>query len=264
MMNGDRKFAVVLAGGRGSRLKPYTHVLPKPLMPVCDAPILEVVINQLRDHGFCDLTLAVNHLEGLVRSYFGDGGEQGVAINYSKEDRPLGTVGPLRLLADRLPESFLVMNGDLLTDISFSQFYEAHTRSKCVLTVGTFTREHLIADGVIDTDEAGLVTGFREKPRYETLVSMGVYMMSRDVLNHIPEDRPFGMDDLILRLLEHNIPINTFHHRGEWYDIGCPEDLENANIAFAERRPKFIRQEQDTLVNACGVEPWETNVESCG
>lgn len=247
MTQGDKKCAVILAGGRGSRLKPYTHVLPKPLMPVGDAPILEVVIHQLRDHGFTNLTLAVNHLEGLVRSYFGDGNEQGVTINYSKEDRPLGTVGPLRLLADWLPEHFLVMNGDLLTDISFSQVYEAHVRSNCVLTVGTYTREHLIADGVIDTDPAGFITGFREKPRYETLVSMGIYAMSRDVLNHIPADRPFGMDDLILTLLDQNVPVNTHRHHGEWYDIGCPEDLESANVAFAERRSKFIRQHQEVL-----------------
>ncbi len=246
-MMDEPKRAVILAGGRGSRLKPYTHVLPKPLMPVCDAPILEVVINQLRENGFTELMLAVNHLEGLVRSYFGDGSDLGVSIAYSKEDRPLGTVGPLQLLADWLPEHFLVMNGDLLTDVPFSELFCDHIRSGCLMTVGTYTREHRIADGVIETNGEGFITDFREKPCHKTLVSMGVYAMSRDVLGHVPTGTPFGMDDLVLTLLGQRIPVNTFRHAGEWYDIGCPQDLDRANKAYAERRASFIRPATEAL-----------------
>jgi NDP-mannose synthase len=239
--------AVVLAGGRGSRLKPYTHVLPKPLIPVCDVPILEVVVQQLRQHGFDRLILAVNHHEGLIRSYFGDGSALGVDISYSKEDRPLGTVGPLHLIADRLPEKFLVMNGDLLTDLDYAGMLDAHAASGCVLTVGLHRRTVRLGDGVIDTNDHGFVTGFREKPRIDFSVSMGVYAMCKSVLEHIPQRASFGMDDLILSRLDAGQPVNTYRHEGEWYDIGSPEDLERANSAFAERRVRFLGKKSDLI-----------------
>ncbi len=231
---------VVLAGGQGKRLKPYTSVLPKPLIPVGDIPILEVVIQQLRNARFKRLILAVNHHEHLLRSYFGDGGRFGVSIEYSKEDRALGTVGPLRLVVDRLPDHFIVMNGDLLTDFAYRFFLEDHVASGGVLTVGTCRRSVHLGDGVIEAAADGTIAGFQEKPVVNFWISSGIYAMSRSILRHIPSDRPFGMDELVLGLLEKGVPVRTFPHRGEWYDIGNAEDLEEANVAFAERRQAFL------------------------
>jgi len=234
---------VILAGGQGSRLKPYTTVLPKPLIPVCDVPILEIVIQQLRDQGFHRLHLAVNRHEALVRSYFDDGRALGVEIIYSKEDRALGTIGPLRLICDQLSENFLVMNGDLLTDVSFREVLSAHLASRQILTVGTCRRSVRIGDGVMDIDASGRVTGFREKPAITFWISNGIYAMSRKVVEFIPRGRPFGMDELILTLLGKGVEVNTFRHDGEWYDIGSAEDLERANQAFSVHRERFLKVE---------------------
>lgn len=231
---------VILAGGQGSRLRPYTTVLPKPLIPVGDVPILEIVINQLRHRGFRRLIFATNYRDGLLRSYFGNGDAYGVEIIYSKEDRPLGTVGPLHLVADHLPETFLMMNGDILTDLNYRDLLDAHKRSGRLLTLGTYLRRLEVADGVLDIDEHGLVSGFREKPVIPLSISLGAYAMSRDLLDHIPTDRPFGMDDLIQSLLEKGIPVNTFRHDGRWLDIGCPQDLERANELFSTQRKAFM------------------------
>jgi len=231
---------VILAGGQGSRLKPFTTVLPKPLIPVCDVPILEILMQQLRDQGFHRLHLAVNRHEALLRSYFGDGGDLGVTIVYSREDRALGTIGPLRLVTDELTDNFLVMNGDLLTDIPFRRMIERHAGSENILTVGTCRRTVPIGDGLIDLDANGRIVGFREKPALDFWISNGIYAMSREILEFIPEGRSFGMDELILDLLRRGIPIATFRHGGEWYDIGCSEDLERANIAFSDHRTRFL------------------------
>lgn len=231
---------VILAGGQGRRLKPYTTVLPKPLVPVCDVPILEVLIHQLRNEGFHHLILAVNRHEGLLRAYFGDGSEFGVQITYSKEARLLGTIGPLHLVSDMLGEHFLVMNGDLLTDLRFRACLDTHAASGGILTVGTCRRTVQIGDGVIETDTQGQITGFREKPSINLWISNGVYAMSRAVLEFIPQDRPFGMDELILTLLRAHVPVQTHRHEGEWYDIGCADDLDRANAAFSTRREQFF------------------------
>lgn len=242
---------VILAGGQGSRLKPYTTVLPKPLIPVCDLPILEVLVHQLRNDGFKNIILAVNHHEGLLRSYFGDGSSLGVNITYSKEHRALGTIGPLHLVADRLPDHFLVMNGDLLTDLRFSACLDAHVASGRILTVGTFQRNIRIGDGVIETRDDGTIHTFREKPTLSVWVSMGIYAMSRDILKFVPPGQPFGMDQLILALLRANVGVNAYRHNGEWYDIGSPQDLELANLALTERRAKFLPE--SVPVETCGV-----------
>ncbi len=236
----DEGCVVILAGGRGSRLKPYTSVLPKPLIPVCDVPILEILVHQLRSQGFRRLILAVNHHEGLLRSYFGDGSAFGVDVSYSKERRALGTIGPLHLVADRLPEHFLVMNGDLLTDMSFRTCLDRHVLSRRSLTVGTSFRVVRIGDGVIETNDASEITGFREKPTMRFRISNGVYAMSRSVLDYVRTDRPFGMDELVLAMLRDGAPVGTQHHEGEWYDIGCAADLERANVAFAGNRTRFL------------------------
>ncbi len=231
---------VILAGGKGSRLKPYTTVLPKPLIPVCDIPILEVVIHQLASEGFTRIILAVNYLEALLRSYFGDGERYGIRIHYSKELSALGTIGPIRLVRDRVAEHFLVMNGDLLTDLSFRKLLDEHTLSGHGLTVTTSPRTVQIPGGVIDADENGFIHGFREKPTVEFSMAAGIYAMSRNILDYVPPDQPFGMDQLIFALLDAGVPIRTHRHTGDWYDIGCPEDLDHANEALSQHRDRFL------------------------
>ena len=236
---------VILAGGQGSRLRPYTHVLPKPLIPVGDIPILEIVIRQLRNDGFNRIILAVGVLDGLIRSYFGDGSRFGVEILYSKEDRELGTVGPLHLVSHLLPRTFLLMNGDVLTDLDFAALMEHHLSSRTVLTVSRWPRRIQMADGVIETGPAGRLTGFSEKPTFTVWISIGVYAMDRSVLDWIPMDRVFGMDGLIGSMLQKEVGVNTFHHEGTWYDIGSTGDLERATAAFHNERGRFLPDASD-------------------
>ena len=232
------KRAVILAGGKGTRLRPYTVVLPKPLMPVGDYPILEVVIRQLAAHGFERVTLAVNHQAELIRAFFGDGSKWKLSIDYSLEDRPLGTMGPLRLIGD-LPQHFLVMNGDVLTDLDFGELYDTHVKANELFTISSHQREHKVDYGVLAMKD-GRLTGFQEKPlaRYE--VSMGVYMLRRDVVSLVPADRPYGFDELMLDLLAANRPVRVRPFGGYWLDIGRADDYLQAVDEFASQKHRFI------------------------
>lgn len=243
----DEPCAFLLAGGQGSRLRPYTTVLPKPLVPVQDLPISEILMRQLRHAGFKRIIMGVNHHEGLLRSYYGDGGALGVEITYSRENRELGTVAPLHLVADRLPEHFLLLNGDLLTDLDFRRFFEAHRDTGRDLTIATYRRAIPVPDGVIEFAPDGTIERFREKPTLNFWVSMGIYAMRKSVLRSIPQDRAYGMDDLILAMVGGQEAIHTHRHDGGWYDIGCPADLERANVAFAENRHRFLPAQSQAL-----------------
>ncbi len=246
---------VILAGGQGSRLRPYTTVLPKPLMPVGDVPILEVLVKQLRSLGLKRLIFATNYRDGLLRSYFGTGQTLGVDITYCKENRRLGTVGPLHLIADELPQSFLVLNGDILTDLNYRALLDEHKQSGELLTLGTFRRKLKIKDGVLDLDDAGRVAAFREKPTLPLTISLGAYAMDRGILDLIPPDVPYGMDELVLSMLERNLPVNTYHHDGLWLDIGTPGDLEKANELFASKKRTFLGINAVTLLHSNSDEP---------
>ena len=219
--------AVLLAGGQGSRLRPYTIALPKPLMPVGEMPILEVIIKQLALHGINQHILAVNHQAELMRAYFGNGDRLGVDISYSLETRPLGTMGPLRLLAS-LPQHFIVMNGDVLCDLDFGGFLDRHIRADHLFTVAASEREQPIDYGVLECDEESRLVRFFEKPRSKHLVSMGVYCASRRILEWIPQDQAFGFDQLMLKLIAAGEPVNVERHRGYWLDIGRPDDYHAA------------------------------------
>jgi NDP-sugar pyrophosphorylase family protein len=219
--------AVILAGGRGTRLRPYSVALPKPLMPVGDQSILEIIIRQLAAAGFDHLTLAVNHQADILMAVFKDGAKWSVKIDYSLETEPLGTMGPLRLAKD-LPENFLVLNGDILTDLDFAAFYDAHVAENALMTISASKRVQSIDYGVLKLNDGGELAAFEEKPQIPYLVSMGVYCLNRRILSHIPEGRPYGFDNLVLKLIEMNEPARVAEHSGYWLDIGRPDDYQRA------------------------------------
>lgn len=231
--------AVILAGGRGTRLRPYTVVLPKPLMPIGEYPILEVIVRQLISAGFDHITMAVNHQAEIIKAFFQDGGRWSVHIDYSLEDRPLGTMGPLKLVAD-LPANFLVMNGDILSDLDYALFHDEHVERGEPFTISSMRREHQIDYGVLETDEAGQLVAFREKPRAVYQVSMGVYMLSSAVLKHIPAGRAYGFDNLMLDLLAAGQPARVQPFDGYWLDIGRPDDYARAIDEFETMKERFL------------------------
>ena len=233
------KRAIILAGGKGTRLRPYTVVLPKPLMPIGEFPILEVIIRQLVQHGFDHVTLAVNHQAEIIRAFFQDGAKWGIKIDYSLEDKPLSTMAPLRLIED-LPENFLVMNGDILTDLSFSDMFQEHVSKNNIFTISSHVREQKIDYGVLEKDADGYLSGFREKPKSRYLVSMGVYMASRRIMKFIPEGKSYGFDNLMLDLIAAKQPASVREFDGYWLDIGRPDDYMQAIEEFDQMKPRFL------------------------
>ncbi len=220
------KTAVILAGGRGTRLRPYTIAMPKPLVPVGDKPILEIIIIGLVKQGFEKVIITVNHQADIIMAYFGDGSKWGISIEYSLEKEPLGTMGPLKLLKN-LPENFLVMNGDVLTDMDYSVFLEEHIRSEKIFTIASYKRIQKIDYGVLEVKNSTLA-GFREKPETQFVVSMGVYAVSKEIMHYIPDNQFFGFDMLMLALLNEDMEIRVHEHEGYWLDIGRPEDYQQA------------------------------------
>lgn len=221
------KRAVILAGGKGTRLKPYTLTMPKPLVPIGDIPILEIIICQLKNAGFDHITLSVNHMADMIREFCGDGSKWGVKIDYSLEKKPLSTMGPLKLIED-LPDNFLVMNGDVLTNLNFATFFDKHIQKGSIFTISAYERDHKVDYGVLEVNKDNLLTGFQEKPILHYLVSMGVYMVNRKCLEVIPYDMFYGFDDLMLDLIANRTPAYIKSFNGYWLDIGRPEDYEKA------------------------------------
>jgi NDP-mannose synthase len=239
--------AVILAGGKGVRLRPYTTALPKPLVPIGDRyAILEIVLQQLAASGFTSVTLAINHLGSLIRAFVGDGSRWGLDVAYVEESTPLSTVGPLFGLKDRLPEQFLVMNGDVLTDLSYSDLMHTHALIGAPLTVATAVRTVHIDFGVL-TVESQRLRGFIEKPTYNYPVSMGVYGMSRATLEPYPVGMPFGFDQLIIDLLKRGSYPACYPFDGFWLDIGRPEDYDEANRDFGRLEPLLLPAHHEAL-----------------
>lgn len=235
-----KKHAVVLAGGKGTRLRPYTVVFPKPLMPVGEYPILEIVIRQLVQHGFERITLAVNHQAELIKAFFADGSKWGVVVDYSLENEPLGTMGPLRLIND-LPEHFLIMNGDVLTDLNYGTFHSEHTGNERLFTISSHRREHRMDYGVLDVGPDHRLRNFQEKPKTSYEVSMGVYMASRRILKFLPPAGPYGFDTLMLDLLKNDQEVDVKAFEGYWLDIGRPDDYAQAIAEFDAMKERFLR-----------------------
>jgi NDP-sugar pyrophosphorylase family protein len=235
------KRAIILAGGKGTRLRPYTVVLPKPLMPLGDYPILEIIVRQLVNAGFDHITLTVNHQADLIKTFFGDGSKWGIKIDYSLEDKPLSTMGPLKLI-DNLPENFLVMNGDILTDIDYEDLYATHIRQNNIFTISSFLREHINLYGVLETNKENKLIDFKEKPVTRFEVSMGIYMVNKAVLELIPFNQAYGFDHLMLDLIEakKNATVKLF--KGYWLDIGRPDDYMEAIDQFEKNKQIFLKE----------------------
>lgn len=233
------KRAIILAGGKGRRLLPYTVVLPKPLMPIGDGPILEVVVKQLVKNQFDHITMAVNHQAELIKAFFGDGSKWNIKIDYSLEDRPLSTVGPLKLIDD-LPENFLIMNGDILTDLNYTDLFEYHIKNNNLFTISAYQRNELIDYGVLHIDEHGILNRFEEKPREKYLVSMGIYIANKKILNLIPEDTYFGFDHLMHKMIDQGKKVQVKLFEKFWLDIGRPDDYQQAIDIFEKNSMRFI------------------------
>ncbi|AZM56123.1 nucleoside-diphosphate-sugar pyrophosphorylase [Streptomyces sp. WAC 01529] len=233
--------AVILAGGKGVRLRPYTTALPKPLVPIGDQhAILEIVLRQLASAGFSSCTIAIGHLGHIIRAYVGNGSRWGLRVGYSTEDSPLGTMGPLLTMMDRLPEHFLVMNGDILTDLDYADVLNNHRSSGAPLTIATYAREVRIDFGVLTT-ESERVVAFTEKPSIDYRVSMGVYGVSRDTLAPYTPGLPLGFDELVLDLLKAQTPPHAYEFDGYWLDIGRPDDYDRANAEFTTHRSLLLK-----------------------
>ena len=232
--------AIILAGGKGTRLRPYTYSLPKPLMPIGgEMPILEIILKQLKNNDFKKITITVNYMAKIIQAFFGDGADWGLEIDYSLEKKPLGTVGPLTLIDD-LPETFLVMNGDLLTDFNFKEFYLWHKKQKNEISVATFKRKQQNDSGVLFFDNDQNVYDFKEKPIEYNYVSMGIYILNRTVIDSLTKNEPYGFDQLILSAIKNNLRIKAYHHTSYWLDIGSNSDYDKANEYFLKNRSQFL------------------------
>lgn len=230
---------VILAGGQGSRLRPYTTVLPKPLLPVGEIPILEILVRQLKYYGFKNILISTGYLAELIEAYFGDGRRWGVDIRYVREAKPLGTAGALKL-AKHTENNFLVINGDVLTDMDFAAFLKWHVHQKAIASLTV--RKHKIKNdfGVIEAGCGHTLLAYHEKPEHQSLVSMGVNALNIKAKSFIKTNESIGMPDLMLRMKSKAQRVCCYEVRGQWLDLGRLEDLDRAQDIFAQYKKKFI------------------------
>lgn len=233
--------AVILAGGKGTRLKPYTTVFPKPLMPVGDLPILEIMIKQLKYYGIKNIIVAVGHLKDLIKAFFNDGKKWGVDISYSVEDKAMGTAAPLKLIK-KLDSNFLVMNGDILTNLDYKKFFQYHKKNNALCTISMYKKYHQIDLGIIKKNEREEIFDYIEKPSLSYCVSMGIYAFKRDVVHFIPDNKYFDFPDLVKKLLKNGKQVLGYPFNGFWLDIGRPEDYEVAAEEFEKNKDEFLKE----------------------
>jgi len=231
--------AVILAGGKGRRLAPYTLIIPKALMPIGNVPILEVLLRQIKSAGIEDVVLTVGHLADLLQAYFQDGSRLGLHITYSYEESPLGTAGPLALVKE-LDQAFLVANGDVLTTLHLEDLIAFHMSEKAVATIAVHQRNVSIDLGVVQCDGGNRITGYAEKPSFDYLVSMGLYVFEPKVLSYIPRNKYLDFPDLVQLLLKAGEKVVGFPFDGYWEDLGRPDDYERATGEFEAMRSQFL------------------------
>jgi NDP-mannose synthase len=240
------KRAVILAGGEGTRLRPYTTVLPKPLMPIGDRPVLDIVVRQLKAQRFERVTIATGYLAELIEAFFGDGTKYGIPIDYHREREPLGTVGALALIDGLHEHDTLVMNGDVLTDVDYHALLERHIASDAAATVATKTRHIQISLGVLrfgDNGDPTRLTGYDEKPAIDFTASMGVYCFAPRALSYIRSGERLDFPDLILRLIAAGEVVRAWQSEDYWLDIGRHDDYERALEEFERVRERLIPPE---------------------
>ena len=230
--------AVILAGGLGTRLRPFTSNFPKPLVPIGDMPILKIILKQLKYYGFDDVVLAVNHLAELIMSFFKNGEDLGLNIKYSIETKRLGTAGPLSIIND-LDDTFLLMNGDVLTSINFKQLLEYHKANNGFATIATYKKKLTIDLGVLEIEDATFID-YIEKPEYHFDISMGIYILKKEITNFLPKNESMDLPDLIMKLNKKNKKILCYRGDYDWLDIGRIHDYEEANIIFEKKRKLFL------------------------
>ncbi|MBN1698106.1 MAG: nucleotidyltransferase family protein [Spirochaetales bacterium] len=232
--------AIILAGGKGTRLYPYTVSIPKPLIPVGDVPIIEIVLTQLAAAGFTDIILALGYMADMLKAYVGDGSKYGVSVTCSIEEKPLGTIAPLKLMSDNLEDDFLVMNGDLLTDIDYKGLYDYHMKQNSKATVATYVKKTKLQLGVIENDGEHRIVRFSEKPVLENKVSMGIYIFNKAIIDYIPDNDYFGFDSLMYDMTEKRDRVYSYEFDGRWFDIGMHEDLVTASEEFLSNRHIYL------------------------
>ncbi len=218
--------AIILAGGLGTRLRPLTFAIPKPLIPVGERPILEILIENLKGHGVTDIYLAVGYRAELIHLYFQDGQRFGVNIHYSQEEKRLGTAGPLRLIRDRfgLSEPVLVMNSDIITKLNFEDFYQSHLTEDAAITVGIREYEYIVPYGVVKTEEMQ-ISSIEERPTLSFNISCGIYVVSPNILDLVPESQFFDMPDLIRLAVRNGHKTFVYQIREKWAAIESLGDL---------------------------------------
>lgn len=232
--------AILMAGGQGRRLRPITAVLPKPLVPIGDISVLEMVLRQLRWYGFDNVVLCVGYRSELIMAVVGDGRRYGLDVRYEVEEEPLGTIGPLARI-DRLEDNFLVMNGDICTDLDFGFLLRWHKAHEAPASVSLHPRREKLELGIIHLSDSGeRLTGFEEKPEFSFYVAMGVNAFRRSVVELIPSNGAFGFDDLMSTMLARNTDIRAFRHDGFWLDIGRPDDYQRMLDEFPSRETALL------------------------
>ena len=234
--------AVVLAGGKGTRLAPYTKILPKPLMPIGEMPILEVLLRQMKHAGVEEVIMTVGHLAELMHAFFKDGSQWGLRISYSLEDSPLGTAGPISLIRN-LDDSFLVTNGDVLTTLDLSKLIAFHKSQRATATIAVHRRQVKIDLGVVRLNGNWQINGYIEKPTYDYVVSMGIYVFEPRVLDFIPYEQYLDFPDLVLKLISAGEKVVAYPFDGYWKDLGRPDDYEQAAADFSHMQGLFLPED---------------------
>ncbi|QTE39731.1 sugar phosphate nucleotidyltransferase [Mucilaginibacter gossypii] len=236
------KRAIIICGGKGSRLLPFTRNIPKGLLQVGDYPVLEIIVRQLKYYDFSDITFSVYHFAQSIIDYFGNGSKWNLRITYSVEDFPLGTAGPLKILKD-LPDNLIVINCDILADLNFKDFFDYHVQNRNLFTIAAYKKKYPIPYGVLQTNASGQLLKIDEKPEW-IQINAGIYATGKRIVDFIPNCKTYGMDQLIYDLLRKNQPMAVYPFEGYWQDIGSKEEYKKA-IAESQLHDQVYMQKQN-------------------